>query len=80
MGFRKPNLEDAYSAVRTSLGEINSPYNDGFTGFACKQELYQLKCWLEDQYNDLPNFDGEDEWEQERIVQILKKKPKNVHT
>jgi hypothetical protein len=80
MGFRKPNLEDAYSAVRTSLSEINSPYNDGFTGFACKQELYQLKCWLEDQYNDLPTFNGEDEWEQERIVQILKKKPKNVHT
>jgi hypothetical protein len=80
MGFRKPNLEDAYSAIRTSLVEINSPYNDGFTGFACKQELYQLKCWLEDAYDNLPNFDGEDAWEQERIVQILKRKPKNVHT
>jgi hypothetical protein len=80
MGFRKPNLEDAYSVIRNSLVEINSPYNDGFTGMACKQELYQLKCWLEDAYDNLPNFDGEDAWEQERIVQILKRKPKNVHT
>jgi hypothetical protein len=73
MGFRKPNLEDAYSAVRTALVEINSPYNDGFTGFACKQELYQLKCWIEDGYNSLPTFSGEETWEQQRIVDILKK-------
>lgn len=73
MGFRKPNLEDAYSAVRTALTEINSPYNDGFTGFTCKQELYQLKCWLEDSYNKLPTFADEEKWEQQRIIQVLKK-------
>ena len=73
MGFRKPSLTDAFSAIRTSLAEINSPYNDGFTGMHCKQELYMLKCWLEDQYNNLPEFSGEDKWEQERIVEILKR-------
>jgi hypothetical protein len=74
MGFRKPDLTEAYSAIRNSLTEINSPYNDGFTVVGCKQELYQLKCWLEDQYNQLPKFDeDEKQWEQERIVQILKK-------
>jgi hypothetical protein len=73
LGFRKPNLEDAYSAIRTSLVEINSPLNDGFTGSHCKQELYLLKCWLEDSYDQLPTFQGEELWEQERIVQILKK-------
>lgn len=73
MGFRKPNLDDAYSAIRTSLVEIKSPYNDGFTTIHCKQELYQLKCWLEDQYNDLPTFEGEEKWEQQRIVDILKR-------
>lgn len=73
MGFRKPNLPDAYSIIRTTLVEINSPYNDGFTASGCKEELYQLKCWLEDQYNSLPYFVGEDEWEQKRIVQILKR-------
>jgi hypothetical protein len=76
MGFRKPNLEDAYAAIRTSLVEINSPYNDGFTGITCKQELYALKCWLEDVYDDLPKFAGEELWEQERMIQILKRMPK----
>ena len=74
MGFRKPSMEDAYSALRTLLLEIRSPYNDGFVASGCKQELYQLKCWLEDQYDTLPTFVGEDEWEQERLVQILSKR------
>jgi hypothetical protein len=73
MGFRKPDLGPAYTAIRGSLVEINSPYNDGFVGSHCKQELYQLKCWLEDEYNKLPEYVGEDKWEQERIVQILKR-------
>lgn len=73
MGFRKPNIESAYTAIRTSMGEIYSSYNDGYTQMSCKQELYQLKCWLDDQYNSLPRFEGEEIWEQERIVHLLKK-------
>lgn len=73
MGFRKPDLEPAYRSVRTMLTEINSPMTDGFVGSGCKQELYMLKCWLEDQYANLPTFVDEDKWEQERIVQILKR-------
>ena len=73
MGFLKPNIESAYSVIRKSLGEIHSPYNDGFTGRSCKHELYMLKCWLEDQYKDLPTFAGEEEWEQQRLMEVLKK-------
>ena len=73
MGFRKPNLDDARSAIRTSLVEIASPYNDGWTSSACKQDLYVLKCWLEDEYQRLPKFVGEEMWEQERVVEILKR-------
>jgi hypothetical protein len=72
MGFRTPDLTEAYSAVRRNIAEIRSKYNDGFTQSHCKQELYQLKCWLEDQYNSLPHFEGEEVWEQERIVHLLK--------
>jgi hypothetical protein len=72
MGFRKPNLDDAYSAIRSSLVEIHSPYNDGWTSSACKHELYLLKCWLEDEYNQLPNFVGEEKWAQERLIEKLK--------
>ena len=74
MGFQKRwDLPDLYSQVRALLIEIRSPYNDGFTAFACKQELYMLKCFIEDNYTDLPKFSGEEEWEQQRIIQKLKK-------
>jgi hypothetical protein len=73
MGFHKPDLTPAYRAIRSSLYEIGDHRNDGFTTSHCKQELYLLKCWLEDEYNKLPEFVGEDKWEQERIVQILKR-------
>jgi len=72
MGFRKPDIDSAYSAIRTSMGEIHSPYNDGFTGMSCKKELYMLKCWLEEEYSQLPKFVGEELWEQERVIKILK--------
>ena len=73
MGFRKPDVASAFSIIRKSLGEIHSPYNDGFTGRACKQELYLLKCWLNDEYDNLPTFSGEEKWEQERLIKILKR-------
>ena len=73
MGFQKPNLEEARRSIRKSLNEIASPYNDGFVQMTCKQELYQLKCWLDDEYKRLPTFPGEEKWEQDRLINILKK-------
>jgi hypothetical protein len=73
MGFRKPNLDTARQAIRTCLVEIHSPYNDGWTSSACKHDLYVLKSWLEDEYMKLPTFVGEEAWEQERIVEILRR-------
>jgi hypothetical protein len=73
MGFRKPDIESAYTAIRTSMGEIHSSYNDGFTQMSCKQELYMLKCWLDDEYSKLPTFSGEEAWEQKRMWDLLKK-------
>lgn len=73
MGFRKPDLGPARSAIASSLVEIRSPYNDGWTSLACKQELYLLKSWLDDEYKKLPTFAEETQWEQQRIMQILKK-------
>ena len=72
MGFRKPDLSKAYGAIRHAMAEIDSPYNDGFTGSYCKQDLFMLKCWLQDEYKRLPTFAGEEKWEQERLIQVLK--------
>lgn len=73
MGFKKPDLDLAYRSIGASLLEISSPYNDGWTSQACKRDLYLLKCWLEDRYNRLPKFKDESLWEQERIIDALKK-------
>jgi hypothetical protein len=73
MGFRSPNLDPAYHSIRIAMIEIVSSHNDGFTASHCKQELYQLKCWLEDAYYRLPTFVGEEAWEQQRIVEVLKR-------
>ena len=73
MGFRKPDLIGVENAIRKVLGEIHSPYNDGWTSSSCKHDLYMLKCWLEDEYEKLPTFVGEELWEQDRLVEILKK-------
>jgi len=72
MGFRKPDLTEAGQAIRRSLTEIHSPFNDGFVQMSCKKDLYQLKCWLDDEYHKLPTFVGEEQWEQERLIEILK--------
>ena len=74
MGFSKPDLNQAAVAINTSLIEIRSPYNDGWTAAACKRELYLLKCWLDDEYDRLPKFFEEYQWEKERLINILKKK------
>lgn len=73
MGFQKPDLSVARMAIGACLTEIRSPYNDGWTSQACKRELYVLKSWLDDEYKKLPTFLEESRWEQERLLEILKK-------
>lgn len=60
--------------IRTLAGMCRSPYTDGFTQCHCKHQLYLLKCLLEDEFKDLPDFPKqESEWEQQRLMEILKK-------
>lgn len=72
MGYRKPGLEEAQQAIRRCLGEIHSPYNDGYISMGCKHDLYVLKSWLEEEYARLPKFSDEKEWEQERLISKLR--------
>jgi hypothetical protein len=74
MGFKSPDVQKARDVIGRSVGEICSPYNDGWTASACKQELYMLKCWLDQVYEELPTFVGEEKWEQERLINLLKQK------
>ena len=73
MEFQKSDLELAYRAIGAKLIEISSSHNDGWTASTCKHDLYLLKCWLEDRYDQLPKFAEESDWEKERIIDALKK-------
>ena len=73
MGFQKTwNMREIETQIRSLCAEAASPYNDGWTASACKQELYLLKCMIEDVYSTLPRFVGEENWEQERLIHRLK--------
>lgn len=73
MGYLKPDLSAAEQAIRRAVLEIRSPYNDGFTSAFLKLELYQLKCLLDDLYQSLPKFGDESNWEQMRMMELLKR-------
>jgi len=72
MGYRKPDLDQARQAIQHCMGEIRSPYNDGWTSSGCKHDLYVLKSWLDEEYQRLPYFTGEEKWEQQRIIDRLR--------
>jgi hypothetical protein len=75
MGFMKNwDVADISNQLRRLYIEASSPYNDGWTASTCKYELYQLKCLIDDMYKQLPTFAGEDEWEKERVAELLKRK------
>jgi len=72
MGFRQPNLTLVRLEIDKCFGKIASLYNNGWTQMSCNHELYMLKYWLEKEYKELPTFAGEETWEQNRIIEILK--------
>ena len=78
MGFKKNwDVGDITSQVHSLAREISSPYNDGYTQWHCKQDLYQIKQLVDQALARSPNFgDLEQEWlqtqEKKHIIKILK--------
>ncbi len=64
-------IREAYSTIHMIMAKITSN-EDHVSRSHCKQELYHLQCWLNDEYKKLPVFIGEEKWEQDRIIKILK--------
>lgn len=71
------DIDDISRQLRSMARQAASPYNDGYTASGCKHDLFILKCLVEDLYADIPPFAGEEQWHQERTVQLLKKKHGN---
>jgi hypothetical protein len=68
---------DITSQVHSLAREISSPYNDGYTQWHCKQDLYQIKQLVDQALARSPDFgDLEQEWlqtqEKKHIIKILK--------
>jgi hypothetical protein len=78
MGFKKSwDVSNISQQIHSLARECSSMYNDGFTAFECKKDLYQLKGILDSALADAPNFGSiEEQWlteqEQKRIIKILK--------
>jgi hypothetical protein len=63
MGFRKPlEVNDVKMKLMKAHGEICSPYNDGFTTWGVKKELYEIKWLLDEMLKRQPTFNDEEEW------------------
>lgn len=78
MSFKKSwDVDNIASQLHSLSRECASPYNDGFTAFELKKDLYQIKELVDKALSSSPNFgDIEQTWlttqEQKRIIKILK--------
>ena len=62
MGYRKPDTSYLKSTLTKLYIEVQSPYNDGFTQWTLKQEMYMIHKQLGDMLKQLPTFAEEEEW------------------
>ena len=67
-------LERIRINLRQLANEARSPYETGFVTVQYKRQLVEMKWFIEDLLEDIGSFAGEESWEQERLVQVLKKK------
>lgn len=78
MGFKKSwSVDEIARQIHALSRECASPYNDGYTGFECKKDLYQIKYIVEDALSRSPDYgQSEKEWlteqEKSRIIKHLK--------
>jgi hypothetical protein len=70
------SVEEIATQIHAIARECSSPYNEGFTAFELKKDLYQIKEILDTAISRSPTFYGEQQWltdqEQQRIIKILK--------
>ena len=78
MSFKKDwDVNNICTLLAKCAAEVRSPYNDGFTAWECKKELYKIKFYLDDILDMPDKFSGEsdflEEMSKEKMLKILKK-------
>lgn len=66
------DIVEVYATLRVLLTQIKN-HSDVIASSHCKHDIYQLKCWLDEQYAKLPQVTGEEAWEQQRIIEKLRR-------
>ncbi len=65
-----PDIAEAYTLLRKHMSRITD--GSDVASSHCKHDVYQLKCWLDEQYRSLPRVAGEETWEQKRLINRLR--------
>lgn len=70
------SVEDIVRQINSAYYACTDPRMDGFVTWGYKQDLYRIKCILDDAIKKCPTFYGEEEWlreqEKTRVIKILK--------
>jgi hypothetical protein len=76
MGFMKRwDADKIIQDLGPCYTQVISKYNDGFTAWACKQDLYRIKFVLDEMLKNSPTFAGEQEWvDQQKVWKVLNDK------
>lgn len=72
MGFRKPmDYNSVHHQIYMAGVELHSPYNDGYTQWAIKQDLYKIKWLVDAILKDSGSFSGEEEFLNEHEQTVM---------
>lgn len=64
------DIAEVYNLLRKHMTQIAD--GSDVASSHCKYDVYQLKCWLDEQYRSLPRVAGEETWEQKRLINRLR--------
>lgn len=70
-------LERIRIGLRQLAHAANDIHETGFWTVQYKRQLVELKWFIEDLLETVGYFAGEEQWEQERLIQLLKRKEKS---
>lgn len=72
MGFKKPmDYNSVHHQIYMAGVELRSPYNDGYTQWGIKQDLYRIKWLVDSILNDSGQFSGEEEFLKEHEQKVM---------
>jgi len=70
-------LERVRQVLRQLANSARDTHETGFVTVQYKRQLVEMKWFLDDLLDTVGYFAGEEQWEQERTLQLLKRKEKS---